>query len=158
MRINSDLIFFAQMEYFSLLFGAIVLLLISTSIAPVTEAWPIDSDMPNEVDSRNFLARNWGDSSLPFSISYSDYGRKMYQAQTSTTTHRPKSKSSRRAQRSKIRSAASHAPRSTEKPNSMAMPLIFTSSGWGPNRWILFNFLVRMCFLWLVVIYSDAFN
>lgn len=113
----------------------------------------IENDANKEMDEKYYLLRSWGDPMMPFSITYSDYGRTLYETQkqstttTSTTTQPPQpSRGSntpalRRSRKSRNRTRSTNAtinkttpsPPTTTTVKYFSMPLIFTSSnGWGP--------------------------
>lgn len=102
------------------------------------EAMPTQTDKTSSGDDHetDYRLRNWGDSPMPFSISYSQFARDLLLPSSTASPHTLVRKiQMRRANRRRNRTRSSATTTTTTTERSFYMPLIFKSGGWGPSRW-----------------------
>lgn len=99
---------------------------------------PINKELLKNDYEIDYTLRNWGESTLPYSISYSQHARDLYFSSTkSPTVSSTQSSQSRvkRVQGRRIRKnrTTTLPPSTTSTEKHFYMPLLFGSDGWGPS-------------------------
>lgn len=95
---------------------------------------PIDKELSKHDEEIDYTLRNWGDSPLPYSVSYSQHARDLYFSSTMSTIKPTTQSRVKRVQGRRFKKNRGRTTSTTTTEKHFIMPLLFGSSGWGPSR------------------------